>query len=126
MKTRVLYLGDEKSIWRAPFNDGIGLVLASRERLQIAGELLTVDTRALSDAERKPIYFKGATSTAKTKHRVRVVYGSNNGEPGIRTGREVPMLLNFADDGTVEDIYPHLDGVKYVTIADALGLSGKL
>jgi hypothetical protein len=118
MKKRVLYVSDKKLIWDAPYNAGIDNVLANRGRL----EFETADASDLTDGQRKDIYFQAATSTAKTKHRIRNVFSSNRGEPGIRLGLQVPAMLLFSEDGTVDDVFPHFEGGKYVTIADALAL----
>ena len=116
MKKRILYLGDGKQIWDVPCNAGISRVLACRDQFQ----LTTTDTRDMPVDELKDIYFRAGASTARTKHQIRNVFSSNRGEPGIRLGREVPAMVVFADDGTIEDVFPHLDRGKCVTIAEAL------
>jgi hypothetical protein len=118
MKKRVLYIGDEQLIWDVPSNAGIIGVLANRARLS----LTIADTRGLPKEQVKDTYFRAAASTAKTKHQIRNVFSSNRGEPGAWLGQQVPAMVVFADDGTVEDVFPHLDRGKYVTIAEALGI----
>ena len=103
----------------SPDNEGFDLraiqaILRRLEGLGVAWE--TVDTMTISDEELTNLYIEATLPTARTKYRVRQVFGSKR-HAGFLFGRGVPALLVY-DPGKSHpvDVYPHRRGTRTVTI----------
>ncbi len=84
------------------------------ESLGVSWEI--VDTMTMSDEQLENLYIEATLPTARTKYRVRQVFGSKR-HAGFLFGREVPALLVYEDGKPYPaDVYPHRRGTRTVTI----------
>ena len=88
------------------YNKGFHLVmylLWLLERRGIKSEI--IDTAIMFPDERKEVYESIIPLSVQKKHGIRRVFGTKH-ESGTRFGIEVPALLVYEDDMTLNDIYP--------------------
>ena len=89
-------------------------ILRKLESLGILWEI--VDTRTMSDEQLTNLYIEATLPTARTKYRVRQVFGSKR-HAGFLFGRGVPALLVYEPGKSYPvDVYPHRRGTRTVTI----------
>lgn len=92
----------------------IQAILRRLERLGVVWEI--VDTMTISDEELTNLYIEATLPTARTKYRVRQVFGSKR-HAGFLFGRGVPALLVYEPGKSYPvDVYPHRRGTRTVTI----------
>jgi len=92
----------------------IRVLLQQLEASGISSEI--VDVTAKSDAERIDLYLQATLPTARTKYRVRQVFGSKR-HAGSLFGKEVPALLVYEPGAPYPiDVYPHRSRGRTVTI----------
>ena len=92
----------------------IQAVLRRLEGLGVVWEI--VDTMTISDEELTNLYIEATLPTARTKYRVRQVFGSKR-HAGFLFGRGVPALLVYEPGKSYPvDVYPHRRGTRTVTI----------
>ena len=92
----------------------IQAILRRLEGLGVVWEI--VDTMTISDEELTNLYIEATLPTARTKYRVRQVFGSKR-HAGFLFGRGVPALLVYElGKSSPVDVYPHRRGTRTVTI----------
>ena len=103
----------------SPDNEGLDLaeirdIFRRLEPLGVLWEI--VDTMTMSEEQLENLYIEATLPTARTKYRVRQVFGSKR-HAGFLFGRGVPALLVY-EPGRPHpaDVYPHRRGARTVTI----------
>jgi hypothetical protein len=117
----VLYY-DESAIYRnQECNAGIDEVLQSLEDFRHRGiAIRVVKTSAMSDQQLRETYFRAIIPSVYKKYRIRGIFGTHR-YAGCKFGRSVPALLFQDPSGAaVEDVFPHEESGRIVTIRDAL------
>lgn len=80
-------------------------------------EYRAVDVSVLESDELEEAYARLAvTPSVRKGYRIKHLFGTNK-YPGSKFGRDVPALV-VLEDGKPQDVYPHEEGGRLVTIKD--------
>jgi len=120
-KRAVLYYSPAATLTGLECNKGIDKVLKHREDFRRQGiDLQFVDTTTMTDHERQTEYMRAVQPSVLKKYRIRQVFGSRR-NAGFMFGRGVPALLvHGSSSGAAEDVFPHEESGRLVTINEFL------
>ncbi len=100
-----------------PCNADIDSALGKIEDLRRQGKVRVVEP---SDDEVQAAYIGAIAPSVRKKYPIRQVFGSRR-QSGFLFGRGVPALVVQSASGTIaEDVFPHKESERIVTINEAL------
>ena len=119
-KRAELYYSPDATLGSLECNKGFEEVLKHPEDFRRDIDLQVVDTTTMPDHERQSLYMRAVLPSVLKKNRIRQVFGSRR-NAGFMFGRGVPALLVYGPSSTVpEDVFPHEELGRIVTIHEFL------
>ena len=117
----LLYCNPPATYWGLECNKGIDAVLEHLEDFRPQDRALrVVDTTRMSEQELQTTYIRATLASVWKKYRVRGIFGTHR-YAGSKFGRGVPALvIQDLSGATVEDLFPHEESGRIVTVHDAL------
>lgn len=118
--TEIKLFYDPRDVERRPENEGLygadpGRLLSRVKEAGLSYDV--IDVSAMRRDELEDMYSRLAvTPSVRKRYRVKRIFGTNK-YPGCRFGKGVPALI-VLEDGRPQDVYPHEEGGKIVTIKD--------
>ncbi|MGH7813341.1 MAG: hypothetical protein ACREQI_04985 [Candidatus Binataceae bacterium] len=116
-----LYCDKSKILRTLEANAGIDDAMRIAEEPRHDGiDVRIIDTSTMADKELQAIYGRAIAPSVYKRYRIRKIFGTNR-YAGCSFGRGVPALLaQESERSIVEDVFPHEEPGKLVTIRDAL------
>jgi hypothetical protein len=113
----VFYCAPSQILRGLPYNADIDAALDRIEDLRRQGKVQVVK---LKEDEIQDVYLRAIAPSVEKKYSIQQVFG-NLHHPGFLFGRGVPALIVQSASGTtVEDVFPHKESGRIVTIHEAL------
>lgn len=113
-EARLYYRSAEEKAEGPPGKDAD---LVGRAIKEAGVEYRAVDVSELSREELEEAYARLAvTPSVRNGYRIKHIFGTNK-YPGSKFGKDVPALV-ILENGKPQDVYPHEEGGRLVTIKD--------
>ena len=113
----VFYCAPSQILRGLPHNADIDAALDRIEDLRRQGKVRVVK---LKEDEIQEVYLRAIAPSVEKKYSIQQVFG-NRHHPGFLFGRGVPALIFQSASGiTAEDVFPHKESGRIVTIHEAL------